>query len=375
MTALVRPGASPRAVGRRSTTRLMRHLRRAGLVSRTVLAVRMSGLIVIGLLLVALTIWRPNDVSWGLYCPLVVLAGMFLSPRPFLIVCAVYSLCLLLTGFMVRGWSTVQVVTLGAVGLTMVLMYARTRSRERLGVQGSDGDDMLVNLRDQLTSLADVETLPTGWHVEHWIQSAYGDKFSGDFAVSSMSPDRESLEIVLVDLAGKGAGVGTIALLFSGAFGGLLGQVDPQRLLPAANSYLLRQGWSEGFATAVHMSLHLPSGRFTVGTAGHPGPVHFVAGSGQWRAIDPTGGPALGVIEEAAYPREAAVLARGDALVLYTDGVIESPGHDLALGVDRMVGAAEAMVQRGLHGGARRLCAAAKAGETDDRAVVMIWRD
>lgn len=204
----------------------MRHLRRAGLVSRTVLAVRMSGLIVIGLLLVALTIWRPNDVSWGLYCPLVVLAGMFLSPRPFLIVCAVYSLCLLLTGFMVRGWSTVQVVTLGAVGLTMVLMYARTRSRERLGVQGSDGDDMLVNLRDQLTSLADVETLPTGWHVEHWIQSAYGDKFSGDFAVSSMSPDGESLEIVLVDLAGKGAGVGTIALLFSGAFGGLLGQVD-----------------------------------------------------------------------------------------------------------------------------------------------------
>ena len=26
-------------------------------------------------------------------------------------------------------------------------------------------------------------------------------------------------------------------------------------------------------------------------------------------------------------------------------------------------------------GGAKRLCASARAGETDDRAVVMIWRD
>ncbi|MEI2732827.1 MAG: PP2C family protein-serine/threonine phosphatase [Dermatophilaceae bacterium] len=372
---LARPGVSPRTVTRRSTTRLTRYLRRLGLVSRTVLAVRMTGLSLVGVGLVLLTLWRPNDVSWGLYCPLVVLAGIFLPPRPFLAVCGVYAACLAFSGFAVRGWSAVQIVTVAAVVLTMLLMYERSRSRERLGVQGSDGDDMLVNLRDQLTSLADVEGLPQGWHTEHWIQSAYGDKFSGDFAVASTSPDREWLEIALVDLSGKGAGVGTIGLLFSGALGGLLGQVEPNRLLCAANSYLLRQGWAEGFATAVHVSVHLPSGRFTVGTAGHPGPVHFVAGSGRWKALEPTGGPALGVIPGADYPRAAGVLARGDALVMYTDGVIESPGHDLELGVDRMVGAAEAMLQRGLQGGAKRLCAGAKAGDTDDRAVVLLWRD
>ena len=38
----------------------------------------------------------------------------------------------------------------------------------------------------------------------------------------------------------------------------------------AANDYLLRQEWEEGFATAVHLSLDLATGRFEVRTAGHP---------------------------------------------------------------------------------------------------------
>ena len=61
--------------------------------------------------------------------------------------------------------------------------------------------------------------------------------------------------------------------------------------------------------------------------------------------------------------------------MLYTDGVVESRFRDLTVGVDRMLGAAERLVRGGFAGGAKRLCASARAGETDDRAVVMIWRD
>jgi serine phosphatase RsbU (regulator of sigma subunit) len=60
-------------------------------------------------------------------------------------------------------------------------------------------------------------------------------------------------------------------------------------------------------------------------------------------------------------------------LLLYTDGVIESRTRDLNIGIDRMLGAAERLVSYGFTGGASRICAAALAGETDDRAVVLIW--
>ena len=62
-------------------------------------------------------------------------------------------------------------------------------------------------------------------------------------------------------MSGKGVAAGTRALLLSGALGGLLGSEDPEDLLPAANSYLDRQEWDEGFATAVHLVADLVDGR------------------------------------------------------------------------------------------------------------------
>ncbi len=356
-------------------TRLARRLRRDGRLVRLVPVAWVVGLVAAGLLLL-LAIWRwPLDVSWALYGPLVVLGGFFLSARPFAVVCGVYAGCLLVAGFLLRGWGPLPLGTLLALVLTMALMAIRTLSRERLGVRGNDTDDMLVRLRDKLRSLADIHGLPPHWHAERCIRSAYGDKFSGDFAVTSTSPDGRWLHIVLVDMAGKGARAGTSSLLFSGALGGLLGQVEPERVLCAANSYLLRQEWAEGFATAVHVCVDLQTGQFSLGNAGHPAPVQFVAGSGRWSVHASLGGPALGLLDDASFPRSTGVLHRGDALVLYTDGVIEAPDHDLATGVDRMIGTAETMVRRGFAGGAQRLCSVAKAGETDDRAVILLWRD
>jgi hypothetical protein len=61
-------------------------------------------------------------------------------------------------------------------------------------------------------------------------------------------------------------------------------------------------------------------------------------------------------------------------LLLYTDGVIETRTRDLLVGTDRMLGAAERLMSGGFAGGASSICAAPLAGETDDRAVVLIWR-
>ena len=71
-------------------------------------------------------------------------------------------------------------------------------------------------------------------------------------------------------MSGKGEQAGTRALLLSGAFGGLLGALPPGDFLPAANDYLLRQDWEEGFATAIHLSLDLAPAPSRCARAGHP---------------------------------------------------------------------------------------------------------
>jgi serine phosphatase RsbU (regulator of sigma subunit) len=122
------------------------------------------------------------------------------------------------------------------------------------------------------------------------------------------------------------------------------------------------------------VALQLDTGRFTLGGAGHPPAAKFWSGAGKWQVLNAENGPALGVTNGASFPRSDGRLLSGDALLLYTDGVIETRTRDLTVGIDRMLGAAERLVSRGFTGGASRICAASLAGRTDDRAVVLIWR-
>jgi hypothetical protein len=336
--------------------------------------VRGLGLVALGLVVfVVMSIW-PGWVPIAAYAPLVLLAGLYLTPGWLLWVSATYLVEVIISTSM-RGWAVDRWVSLVSIGTVVVLMLSASRSRARLGVQGHHGESMFVDLRDRLRAFGELPELPPRWHAEVAVESAYGQSFSGDFVVATRSSSGRWLEVVLVDVSGKGVQAGTRSLLLSGALGGLLGEVEPERFLGAANSYLLRQRWDEGFATAVHVSIDLTTGEYSIGNAGHPAAVQFVNGSGRWQVLGGTSGPLLGVIEDATFQRASGRLARGDALVLYTDGVIESRHRDLTVGVDRMLGAAERLVPRGFAGGAQRLCASAKAGETDDRAVVLIWRD
>jgi serine phosphatase RsbU (regulator of sigma subunit) len=252
---------------------------------------------------------------------------------------------------------------------TIVVLTARVR----LGVRGYRGESILFDLRDRLQAQGKMPSLPASWHVDVALRSAGGVSFSGDFIVAARSEAGHTLELALVDVSGKGMGAGSRALQLSGAFGGLLGSLPHEQFLPAANAYLLRQGWSEGFATAAHVVLDLESGDYEIFRAGHPPGVQFVAGSGRWQ-ISEAEGALLGVLADAEYKSARGHLGIGDAFLLYTDGLIEAPGRNLEDGLDRLLGEAERLISRGFRSGARQLVDAAASGVGDDRAVVVIWR-
>jgi hypothetical protein len=263
----------------------------------------------------------------------------------------------------------------GNVVLLLVVGWVGDRlaaERDELGVPGLGGGTMLLEVRDRLRQQSALPALPHGWQAEVSISSAGGAGFSGDFLVSCATGHR--LELALVDVSGKGIDAGSRALLLSGALGGLLGAVPPEDFLAAANSYLLRQRWEEGFATAVHLALDLRTGDYLLQSAGHPPAAQFDAGSGFW-STSSAAGTVLGVLATPTWQPQRGRLDHGDALLLFTDGIVEVPGRDLSVGVDKLLGEANRLVISTFTGGAERLVGAVAPAATDDRALVLLWRD
>jgi hypothetical protein len=330
------------------------------------------GLVIAACVLFVLVLRWPDSVPVAVLVVPLLLGGLVLSQPSLILVVAITGAMLLAVGVAYGGGTEFA----GAVGVGAVIAtiwLASSRLRDQLGVRGTVGEAMLVDLRDRLLAHGVMPALPRGWEVEVVHRSAGGSSFSGDFLVAARSSDRMLLEVALVDVSGKGVGAGTRALQLSGAFGGLLGSLPPREFLPAANAYLLRQEWTEGFATAVHLVVDLGSGSYEIRSAGHPPAIRFTAGSGKWQTLETTGG-LLGVFDRGDYPPIGGRLGPGDALMLYTDGLVEIPGRDLSDGIDKLQGQAERLVTRGFRHGARTLIDSVGASDSDDRALMLLWR-
>lgn len=334
------------------------------------LSIGLIALIVLG---TAAGMAQPGTISTAPLVPIVVAAGLFLAGTAMYAVFAASGGALLVSAI----HTSTPPTTVAAVAVVMLLMIAVERRRNRTGIPSEVSTTMLVELRERLSEQGEFpEDLPQGWHLDSSIESAHGDAFSGDFMVANRSDD-SALELVLVDVEGSGLLCGSRSLMLSGAFSGLLGSTSHADFLPAANRYLVRQGWSDGCATAIHLALDLETGDYSIGSAGHPAAMHFHAGAGRWDARTDASGVMLGVLDSdlVTYERATGRLERGDALLLYTDGVVESPKCDLRQGMDRMLGVADRVVTAAPHDGdAAQICQVALAGESDDRSAVLIRR-
>jgi hypothetical protein len=304
----------------------------------------------------------------------ILLGSLALRYRPLLALVLFAIVCVAITvtkESLSSGMTPGRISTL-VVMLIVVAIVLFDSSRRRSGLPGPLGEAMLVDLRDRLQAQGVVPELPTGWTSQSAMQSAGGVKFAGDFLVADLSEDESKLEMVLVDVCGKGVSAGTQSLHFAGALGGLIGALPPLGLFAAGNDFLLRQDWDEGFATAVHVLINLKTGAYSIINAGHPPALRWSAVGKEW-GVDGARGTALGITKRAEFNQTTGELAPGDALMFYTDGVVETRVKDFTVGIDWLRGVATAIVSAGFDQAPRRILAQVESRD-DDRAVLIVHR-
>jgi serine phosphatase RsbU (regulator of sigma subunit)/anti-sigma regulatory factor (Ser/Thr protein kinase) len=140
------------------------------------------------------------------------------------------------------------------------------------------------------------------------------------------------------------------------------------------------------FATCLYLEVDPADGTLDLARAGHPEPAVRL-GDGTTIQRHTAGGLPLGVQPDTDYPTTRLVLEPGEVLLLCTDGLIETGGHDLESGWQRLSGVLEAgpadnleeladSMVRAVHGPASHHTTGPLADRReDDIALLLLRRD
>lgn len=136
--------------------------------------------------------------------------------------------------------------------------------------------------------------------------------------------DKNRTGIVIGDVSGKGVP----AALYMAKLGSDMRTLafterSPAEALMKLNDLLAERSRRGMFATLLYIELDALNGRMTMANAGHLPPIIKQADGALTRRAAASGAP-LGMMAGMRYEQETAVLAPGDTVVLYTDGVVEA---------------------------------------------------
>ncbi|MEZ0579820.1 SpoIIE family protein phosphatase [Nocardioides sp. MH1] len=196
----------------------------------------------------------------------------------------------------------------------------------------------------------------------------------GDFFdVFRIGPDEWG--VLLGDVCGKDAQAATVTALARWTLRAAATESPGTADAIANLNELLRGHDSERFCTAVLVRLRPEDAawRCVISVAGHPPPLRL-DGSGSVVDIEDIG-PLVGVIDDARFPEVEVVLAPGEGLVLYTDGVTDARRGSEFFDDARLAAALAAhgpdprAAVDGLVGDVESFCSGAA---TDDLAVVAL---
>lgn len=145
---------------------------------------------------------------------------------------------------------------------------------------------------------------------------------------------------------------------------------SPRDILARLNTEICRDNESCMFVTFFCAILNIRTGQVEYSNGGHNLPYHLHRDGA--RPLENSGGRALGLVEQSSYTSGRLVLAPGEALLLYTDGVTEAMDPSEALYSDQRLaqflatnrGSAPRQIIGDLVGDVRRF--AGEAAQSDD---------
>lgn len=182
--------------------------------------------------------------------------------------------------------------------------------------------DMAKQVQDGLLP----EVLPDlpGWkiHAEYMPTGKVGGDF---FDVVPLDGDR--IFLVMADVAGHGVPAALVTAMAKMAFLRFVRSgpdLSVAEILRQVNAELYRAVRTDHYMTVFAGLLDLKTGALKFCRACHPYPFLFRAGTEVVERLTQRGGFFVGMFENATYAEEEIILAPGDLLFLYTDGLHES---------------------------------------------------
>lgn len=152
------------------------------------------------------------------------------------------------------------------------------------------------------------------------------DIIGGDFYdYLKIGDNADRLAVVVGDAASKGLGAAAEAMYISGA----IRMASTFTIKISSCMHRLNQLINKMFKDDKFISLFygelMPDkkGLFLYSNAGHNSPIHYSAKTGDVHYLDSTG-PLLGPVPNSKFETDSTILAEGDILVIYTDGIVEA---------------------------------------------------
>ena len=148
-------------------------------------------------------------------------------------------------------------------------------------------------------------------------------KVGGDF-YDFFLIDHDHLGFVIGDVSGKGVPAALFMAVSKTVLKATaLRGVPPAECCEQINRILFLESVEEMFVTAFYGILNTRTGEITYCNAGH-NPPYLLRRDGRVEALPSTQGLMLGLMENWNHQEKKITLERGDALVLYTDGITEA---------------------------------------------------